>query len=267
MSVLIAILIIAALLIFIFAPSKRRKKMAQWRGCAFAHRGLHGDGACENSLDAFERACEAGFGIELDVQLSRDGTIVVFHDDDLLRMTGDARRVDEVDFAELQSIPLPGDARIPSFAQVLECVRGRVPLLVELKNGKRNAELCAKTLEQLRAYDGRFIVESFNPLIVRWFRKNAKDIARGQLVSGMDNYMPQFGKGIAWLLASLALNFLARPDFVAYDADCDFAAPHIQRGVFRTPMACWTIKQAGRYEEAVEKGEMPIFEGFMPVKE
>lgn len=265
MTVLIVILLVlAALALFILAPSRRRRRMAAWRGTAFAHRGLHGDGAAENTMTAFERACEAGFGIELDVQLSRDGHVVVFHDDDLLRMTGDPRRVDEVDLAELQGLDLPFGEHIPLFEGVLARIGGRVPLLVELKNGKRNAELCEKTLALLRRYQGRYIVESFNPLIVLWFRRHARGVLRGQLVSDMKNYMPQFGKGVAWLLASLCLNCAARPDFVAYDADADFAAPRIQRILFNTPMACWTIRSKERCEKALEMGEMPIFEGFMP---
>ena len=263
---LIIILILIALILFILAPSRRRQRMAAWQGTAFAHRGLHGEGAAENTAPAFERACAAGFGIELDVQLSRDGEVVVFHDDDLKRMTGDARRVDAVDLAGLQALDLPHGERIPRFEDVLALVNGRVPLLVELKNGRRNNELCEKTLALLRQYRGRYIVESFNPLIVRWFRRHARDVLRGQLVSSMENYMPQFGKGVAWLLASLALNCIARPDFVAYDVEAKFVSPRLQRALFRTPMACWTVRKRERYDEALSMGEMPIFEGFVPKK-
>lgn len=264
MILLIIILILIALVLFILAPSQRRRRMEAWKGVAFAHRGLHGDGAPENTMTAFERACAAGFGIELDVQLTKDGELVVFHDDDLKRMTGDPRRVDEVELAELQSLALPCGERIPLFEGVLARINGRVPLLVELKNGRRNDELCEKTLALLNRYKGRYVMESFNPMIVRWFRLHAKGVLRGQLVSAMENYMPKFGKGVAWLLASLALNCIARPDFVAYDTNAKFASPRIQRALFNTPMACWTVKNKERYDEAMKAGEMPIFEGFVP---
>ena len=101
---------------------------------------------------------------------------------------------------------------------------------------------------------------------MRWFRLHARGILRGQLVSSMENYMPQFGKGVAWLLASLALNCIARPDFVAYDVSAKFVSPRIQRALFNTPMACWTVKKKERYDEAMSMGEMPIFEGFVPEK-
>ena len=266
MTLLIVIFALAALYIFIFAPSRRRRKMAAWKGSVFAHRGLHGNGVCENTLRAFELACERGFGIELDVQLTKDGSLVVFHDDDLQRMMGDERRVDAVDYSELSAMRFADGSAAPLFEDVLALVDGRVPLLVELKNGKRNPELCRKTLEQLRAYKGKYIIESFNPLIVLWFRRHARDILRGQLVTDMQGYMPQFGKNIAWILASLGLNFLARPDFVAYDVDADFPAPRIQRALFKTPMACWTVKTSERFKEARELDEMPIFEGFLPEK-
>lgn len=267
MILLIVILVFLALYLYIFAPSRRRRKMAAWKGAVFAHRGFHGSGVCENTLNAFDLTCSHGFGIELDVQLTKDGTLIVFHDDDLKRMLGDDRRVDEVDYAELSSMQLSDGSRIPLFADVLALVNGCVPLLVELKNGKRNPELCQKTLEHLRSYKGKFIIESFNPLIVRWFKRHARDILRGQLVMNMDGYMPQFGKNTAWILASLGLNFLARPDFVAYDVDTDFPAPKIQRKLFKTPMACWTVKTPERYLQALESGEMPIFEGFLPEKQ
>lgn len=265
-AIVIALAALTALYMFIFAPSRRRKRMAAWRGTVFAHRGLHGGGVCENTLEAFERACSAGLGIELDVQLSRDGKVVVFHDDDLARMTGDSRRVDEVDFADLQTLAFADGRNMPSFEEVLRLVNGRAPLLVELKNGRRNNELCTKTLELLRGCKGKYMIESFNPLIVRWFRKHASNVLRGQLVTGMEGYMPQFGKGVARVLSALGLNFLARPDFVAYDVDCDFAAPKLQRRLFRAPMACWTVKTKERYAQALEMGEMPIFEGFVPDK-
>ena len=99
----LALALLAALAVFLIAPARAHRANA-WRGTAFAHRGLHGDGAEENTLEAFERACCAGYGIELDVQLSRDGEVVVFHDDSLRRMTGDARRVDQLDWAQLRAL-------------------------------------------------------------------------------------------------------------------------------------------------------------------
>lgn len=263
----IVLIVLIALFLFLISPSPKHRRADKWKGTLFAHRGLHGDGLTENTLEAFERACVHGCGIELDVQLSKDGAVVVFHDDTLERLTGDKRRVDQVDFDELRSLTLIGGGRIPSFEEVLRRVNGRVPLLVELKNGKRNDELCAKTAALLKNYKGAYVMESFNPLILKWWRKNEPSIIRGQLVGAKVSYLATMGPVVAFLLSRLLLNFLARPDFVAYDVNAvKFNAPKVQRALFHTPLAAWTVRDAGLCHECLERGEMPIFEGFIPEK-
>lgn len=264
--VLLILLALILLMLFLIAPSATKRAEA-WRSTAFAHRGLYGDGAAENTLESFERARRLGVGIELDVQLTRDGVLVVFHDDDLKRMTGDPRRVDQVDWRELKEMPLTGGGSVPTFEAVLECVRGRVPLLVELKNGRRNRRLCEDVMALLRRYKGRFVVESFNPLILRWLRKNAPEVIRGQLVGAKASYLATMGWPGALALSTLSLNFLARPDFVAYDVSAKrFSAPRVQRALFHTTMAAWTVRDEATYRECLARGEMPIFEGFVPEK-
>ena len=257
----IALAVALTLILFLIAPSPGHRRAESWAGTAFAHRGLHSEGVSENSPEAFSAACSAGTGIELDVQLSKDGVVVVFHDDTLERMTGDPRRVDAVDLAELKSLRLKDGGTIPTFEEVLALVNGRVPLLVEIKTGRRNAQLCADVARQLRAYSGRFLVESFNPLILRWFRRNVPEFIRGQLVGARAAYLVSQGPFKAQLLSTLSLNFLARPDFVAYDATvAHFTAPRVQRALFNTPMAAWTIRDPALYAACIDRGEMPIYE-------
>ena len=167
------------------------EKKAPFLGQNIAHRGLFtaDQRIPENSLAAFRRAVEAGYGMELDVQLSRDGQVVVFHDDDLKRVCGVDAPVDALDYAELQALPLCGTGeRMPLFSEVLQLVDGRTPMIVELKNGRRNRELCEKTLALLRAYSGPCCIESFNPMIVSWFRFHAPDLLRGQLAMPPQHY-------------------------------------------------------------------------------
>lgn len=267
MLVFVLIAAVLLLILFLLAPSFRRRQMRPWAKTAFAHRGLHGNGVCENTLAAFEKACQAGFGIELDVQLSRDGCVMVFHDDTLQRMLGDPRRVDAADRAELQAMVLEDGNGIPTFEEVLSLVDGRVPLLVEIKNGRRNDELCRKTMALLKDYKGAFVMESFNPLIVGWLRRNAPHIIRGQLICVKEEYSENTKTAVAFMLANLLLNFIGRPDFVAYDINAEkFSAPKIQRALFKTPMATWTVKDEGLFNESLNRGEMPIFEGFLPAK-
>ena len=206
--------------LFLLAPGGvTRRQKAPFYGVNFAHRGLHSRDMSvpENSLAAFELAAQAGYGIELDVQLSRDGQVVVFHDDTLDRVCGVHGRVDAFDYSELCKMRLCGSEQtIPLFTEVLKVIRGRGPLLVELKNGPRNRELCEKTYAILSEYRGDVCIESFNPLIVAWFRLHARDLVRGQLAQTMRKYEGETSKPTAFLLSHGLMNFLARPQFIAY---------------------------------------------------
>lgn len=199
--------------------SRRQKKI--FRGVNYAHRGLHtrDKSVPENSLAAFRQAAQEGYGIELDVQLSKDGEVVVFHDDTLDRVCGVHARVDELTWPELQQLRLCGtDEQIPLFSEVLKNIQGCEALIVELKNGPRNRELCEKTLALLESYHGNVCIESFNPLIVAWFRFHAPDLIRGQLAAPYGDYrrdkLPVLR---SFLLSRNLFNIFARPQFIAYE--------------------------------------------------
>ena len=206
--------------LFMTAPGRPKKQQKNvFMGRNIAHRGLHDieKGIPENSLAAFEAAAAAGYGVELDVQLSKDGQVVVFHDDDLLRVCGVDARVDSLTFAELSQLRLLGtDEKIPLFSEVLSCIRGRGPMIVELKTGKHNKELCRKTCDLLRCYVGEYCIESFNPFIVRWFKKHAPHVLRGQLAAPKEDYQGSQKPLIGWMLSRTLFNFLCRPQFIAY---------------------------------------------------
>lgn len=215
-----ASLTLCAGFVYLTAPGHAtRKQKAPFMHRNFAHRGLHRQDKSvpENSLAAFERAAAAGYGIELDVQLSKDGEVVVFHDDTLNRVCSVDAKVCDKTLAELKDMSLCGtDETIPLFSEVLKCVHSRSPLIVELKNGKLNTELCEKTYALLKSYPGEYCIESFNPFIVRWFMRNAPKVVRGQLACPAEDYDGQV-KGIeAFLLSNVLLNFLCRPQFIAY---------------------------------------------------
>ena len=205
----------------VLAPGGATKRQrAPFCGVNFAHRGLHtrDKRVPENSLEAFRLAARAGYGIELDVRLSKDGQVVVFHDDTLLRICGVDKRVDELDYDELKALRLCGqDAGIPLFSEALAAIRGRGPLIVELKNGPRNRELCEKTYALLEQYRGDVCIESFNPFIVAWFRFHARDLVRGQLSMPLRQYRKEGIKPLqSFLLSHCLLNFVCRPQFIAY---------------------------------------------------
>lgn len=206
-------------------PLRRMTEMRQYsasdfRGFFYAHRGLYDNhhGVPENSLPAFRAAAEKGYGVELDVQLSADGQVVVFHDDTLDRICGVRGKVIEFFLADLQRMKLlDTEETLPLFTDVLAVLReGAGPLIVELKTGPRNTELCEKTLELLRSYPGVFCIESFDPRIVYWFRKHAPEIFRGQLSQPAEDYAGSLPAPVARMLAGCRFSFLNRPDFIAY---------------------------------------------------
>ena len=258
-----------ALYLFLTAPRFPRRK--QWPDGFFqrdfAHRGLHGAAVPENSLSAFELAARKGYGIELDVQMTSDGELVVHHDGSLLRTCGADRKISEMTAGEIKGYALfdTGET-IPLFQEALDLVHGRVPLIVELKTaGKRNEAFAQETYQALRRYGGDWVVESFDPRLMRWFRKNAPEAIRGQLA-----YDPRLGgppgKGIMfWCLANLLMNFLSRPDFIAYCHETDRNLSfRVIRKLFRPALAAWTVRDADTYQRLRKRYDLQIFEGFEP---
>ena len=260
------LLILLLLFLLMTAPSLKRRRARAWRGTLFAHRGLHDETRAENSLAAFEAACRAGCGIELDVRYSKDGRLIVFHDDTLERMCGDKRRPEELTVAELKALPLGNTQdRIPTFDEALALIDGRAPLLVEIKNGRRIKALTADTAARLKRYKGKYLIESFNPLCLFYLRFMAGDVVRGQLVASREETMQTTGAALAIALSGLLLNALSRPDFVAYNiADPRGYAPAVQRRVYRTPMAAWTVRTPEQLALAKKRGDMVIFEKIRP---
>lgn len=261
--ILLAIVALAALWLFMCTPSLSRRARC-WRGTKFAHRGLYGNGCAENSLEAFRRACAAGYGIELDIQLTRDGQLVVFHDDNVMRLTGKNGLIREMYFDDVRALRLNDGSEIPTLAEVLNTVNGAQPLLIEIKTCPNINGLTAAALETLKSYPGRYIIESFNPLCLLHLRRCAPTVIRGQLVARYGDYENQPAL-LAFLLSHQLLNFLGRPDFVAYDiAAPQTSALRIQRRLLRTPLAAWTVSDAETTRRLSAEGEMPIFENSLP---
>ncbi len=229
--------------------------------CDYAHRGLHGEGVPENSLLAFELACRAGYGIELDVQLSRDGEVMVFHDDTLVRMTGCDKRLCELDHCELQELKLNGGEQgIPTFREVLELVSGRVPILVELKGESFDTSLCPKVAELLREYNGSYCIESFNPLLLKDMRGQLPDAYYGLLYTNVVRDKKK-ASVINIALSMMALNFLCKPNFIAYNKSDRASVPvWIAVKLHNAPVFVWTVNSSEELDKAHALGEYPIFE-------
>lgn len=265
--IFLAVLLAVGGFLFLVAPGRVDKNHYPWlMGRCFAHRGLYtADQAIpENSLRAFARAVEAGYGIELDVALTSDGKLVVFHDDSLERMTGAPGKIWEHSFDELQRLGLAGTAeKVPLFEDVLRQIDGRVPLIVEIKNGPRPDKVCSMTYDRLRDYAGRYCMESFNPFMVAWFRRHAPEVLRGQLSMryGESEHIPGSQK---FLLGNLLLNCVSRPQFIAYrHEDCGRFSFRFCRRLGAIAVA-WTLRGARALEAVRGRYDAYIFEYFDP---
>ena len=217
-------------------------------------------------MSAFARAVDGGFGIELDVRLSSDGELVVFHDDTLDRVCGREGRVDAFTADELSKMSLSGtEDGIPRFSEVLSLVGGRVPLLVEIKEDMGESRVSAKCAEMLKDYSGDYIVESFNPLSLRKSKKTLRHIPHGILSHKYYAY-GKYRKPLYFLLQILLTNCLCRPAFIAYDhRHYKCTSLRILRNLFGVKTFAWTIRSADEEALAYMHGfDGVIFENYVP---
>lgn len=268
---IVVLSIIAAIsilyLLMIMPRIFKRPDMSAFKGRFYAHRGLHNNESetPENSMVAFKKAVEAGYGIELDIQLTKDKQVVVFHDDFLQRVCGVEGKIADYTYEQLQEFRLcQSEEKIPLFTEVLKLVNGKVPLIVEFKgNNSTDTSLCpigAKILEQ---YKGLYCVESFNPLMVAWYRKNLPGVARGQL---SERFFSNTKKtALYFVLQNLLLNFYTKPDFIAYKwSDRKTLARKLCRGLFGATAVTWTIQSQEALEVSRKSFDIFIFDSFIP---
>lgn len=264
----VILLLLIGLLSVIYSIKPGKSSAAEkYRKVKFAHRGLHGEGVPENSLSAFKRARDGGFGIELDVQCSRDGILVVFHDPTLMRVCGVSGRVSDYTAEELSGIKLMGTSEgIPTFGQVLNEIDGAVPILVEIKTDIECEAVAERLVEEIADYGGELLVESFHPLAIRTVRRKRPDIVRGILSKPYKNEEQYKGKSGYYFLENLMTNFYSRPQFIAYERT-GYANRTLRfiRKVWGTPLFAWTVNSEKEEEEALSRGyDTVIFEGYLP---
>lgn len=270
----VVLIVIAVLIVLYFLAIKprlsRQKQWAPFKGVYYAHRGLHDNEseAPENSLPAFKKAVKAGYGIELDVQLTKDRVPVVFHDFTLERACGKPGKVYEYTYEELQQFSLfQSNERIPKFEEILKAVDGKVPLIVEIKLEWMDLTVCAFVDKLLKEYKGMYCIESFNPLVLTWYRRYHNDVLRGQL---SDAFLKEgeYRGVLYWILQNLLLNWMTKPDFVAYNHKyADNLSRRLCRKLYKNMAAAWTIKSQQELEAAKEEFDVFIFDSFIPKKQ
>ncbi len=269
MVTLVLILIALVILYFVAIMPRmlHRPDDTPLKGYYYAHRGLHDNesDAPENTMAAFKKAVDAGFGIELDVQLTKDRIPVVFHDETLKRVCGVEGKVRDYTFEQLQGFFICNSReKIPLFQDFLKMVNGRVPLIIEIKIHENATTVCATVDKLLKEYKGVYCIESFHPLAVNWYKNHRPEVIRGQLSSNFTKPGKQV-KIEEKLLQYLGANFICKPDFIAYD--------HLHKGnisrllcryLYRSLSVAWTIHSQAELDASRKDFDLFIFEGFIP---
>ena len=267
-GILAVVLILGLLWLLSLRGRRGAKGISELDGWLYAHRGYHREpDAPENSAKAFSLAVEAGLGAELDVHLLKDGGLAILHDSSLKRMTGMKGRVEDLCVLDLKKFRLgKSEESIPTLQEVLTIFHGKTPLIIELKTVDGNAApLCEKVMEALEGYEGLYCIESFDPQVVRWLRKNRPEIIRGQLSTNFFKDPAKLSPPARFVATHLLYNFLTRPDFIAYCHKYRHVPSNrLCLSLWKLRGASWTIRSPKALAEAKAEGLWPIFEGFDP---
>ena len=262
------LLVLAILYLLALRGRSGHPELQKLRGWCYTHRGLHGPGVPENSLAAFRAGVAHGYGSEFDVHLLKDGGLAVIHDSVLKRTTGLEGKVEDLTTGELEHCFLEGTTEtIPTLRQVLDTYSGKAPVIIELKPvGGNHAALCEAACAEMEGFEGAWCMESFDPRVVYWLRRNRPDIIRGQL---SENYLkkPQskLPLPLKFALAFHLENFLCRPDFIAYDFPTrKVLSNRICRRLWGLEAVTWTLRTPEEHETALKEGWIPIFENYLP---
>ncbi|MBQ6333615.1 MAG: hypothetical protein IJI46_00875 [Erysipelotrichaceae bacterium] len=267
MIIILVILII--LYLYLICPKlSRRKAMKPYEKKFLAHRGLFNNlDVPENSLPAFKKAVANDFGIELDVQLTTDDQLVVFHDASLKRMTGIDKDLTSCSYEELQSYSLlETDEKIPLFKDVLACLKPDTPLVIEIKSEGDYIATTKKAVEMTRDYQGLFNMESFNPMVIRYLRMHEPQVIRGQLAY---SFLSDKESKIPWLLkfalSNLLLNAFTRPDYVAFDCKgYENFSFRIVSKLLKGECVAWTVRSDEVFKKIKPYYNCFIFDSYLP---
>ena len=227
-----------------------------------AHRGLHNikNGIPENSMAAFKKAIEKNYLIELDIHILKDNSVIVFHDDNLERMIGIKKELKHLTYNEIKDYKLLNtNEHIPLLQDVLNLIDGKVPLIIEYKFDVLSGRLEKESMKILNNYNGKFVVKSFNPTSVYWFKKHYPNIPRGQLSSDFKDEKWDFRKKV--IIKNMLFNFITKPDFISYDIN---ALPNkkIEKIRLNKPVICRTIKTKEQLKKAKKYCDNYICENF-----
>lgn len=264
-GIILILIMLAVVYVFLVMPRAVDRADMDLQSTDYAHRGLHSPNVPENSLWAFSLAKDAGYGIELDVRLSADRQIFVFHDEDLFRLCGIKKKLCELTSAEIKKLRLNNtNQSIPLLTEVLALVDGHVPLLIEIKNSPDTPRLCKLLSELLDTYSGAFALQSFDPRVLGFFKKYRPRFARGQLVTKLT------AKEVKNPFLRIALfhqftNIISRPDFISIDGKyINEPAFLMATHIFHSKGFVWTVKNEKQYSICRKNSLYAIFENIKP---
>ena len=219
-----------------------------------AHRGVHDNNILENSLLSFKLAIDKNYIIELDVRLTKDNKVIVFHDNTLKRLFNVKKEIEDLTLEEIKNI----FSDICSLEEVLKFVNDKVPLLVEIKGN--NIKIIKETMILLKDYKGKYAIQTFSPLILYWLRKNYPNVLRGQLACNFD--FRDMNKIKRFLFKNMTFNIFTKPDFISYDyKDLDDDQIKIIRKDY--VLLGWTVKDKDTYLKIKNKFDNLICEKFI----
>ncbi|WP_276948004.1 glycerophosphodiester phosphodiesterase family protein [Acetatifactor muris] len=273
---ILIILLVMALTLFLLwclllLPRRNQPGWEQLSGVRYAHRGLHDaeHGIPENSMAAFRKAVEHGFGAELDVHLMADGNLAVIHDSSLRRVCGKDAIIEDLQTADLDKYPLLGaEETIPLFQNVLELFEKEKPLIIELKVERGNAAaLTDAVMALVQNWHGTYCIESFHPAVLLHLKKHYPAVLRGQL---SQNFLRGSEAGnlslpVRIILTMLLTTFFTRPDFIAFNhEDRSCLSLRLMKRLYQVHEAGWTVRDPESMNLLEIEGILPIFENFIP---
>ena len=233
-----------------------------------AHKGFHNETCPQNSLSAFARAIKNDYSIELDVRMLADNNVVVFHDSELGKLTGQDGYISNLKTEDLPNYKLCGtDEYIPTLRQALDLINGQVPILIDIKSEAIHTGTFETSIyELIKDYKGQLAIMSFNPLTLEWFKKNAPEITRGLLSTKWNKSLSMADRPNTFIKRFATSHNLLRKradaDFLAYNVDC---LPNRQVKKFKgIPVLGWCVTSQEQYLQKVKYVDNIIFEGFKP---
>lgn len=244
-------------------PFRVRKQV--WLKTHLAHRGLYSKDQRipENSISAFKKAKDLGYGSELDVSLSQEGQLMVFHDEDLMRMCGVNKSISDLNQAQLQQIQFNySKESIPTLQEVLDLIDGSVPLMIEVKPTDKRRETVSKLKDALNEYRGNVALVSFDPYLVLEFKKQVPQYLRGLIME------PSLNKKTLKFYQRLVLHYalsnaLTQADFISVHHSHPSLSISLNRWM-KAFIASWTINSQELENTCQNRFDCLIFEHYLP---